>query len=145
MDTHRFIGTRYLSFAIAALLLTAGCASLHPKPPQKALTERVQRLWEAKVAKDWTTVYRMTDAKYRKTVSLAKYLDKGKTIPTSFSIRRIEMAEDRQSALVVTVFEGILMGQLRKVSVGERWVYEDGQWWLKLSDPVNIFEQPAKQ
>lgn len=143
------LGSAWLTLRVIFVFsVVAGCSQpsslFQRQSPEATLTQQVQRLWKAKVAGDWESVYQMTDAKYRSSATLAEFIGKHKFSVASFSIQRIRMDEDAQAAHVLMIFEGMLLGQLRKVSVGERWVHEGGHWRLKLSDPVNIFQLPTQ-
>jgi len=116
-----------------------------PRSEEEILRNRVDALWQAKKTDNWEVVYGMADQKFRKTVSLNKFL-RGKTLVVmDYSISKVTVdPADPANGVSVVSFKTIVMGRVMNPSVSDKWLNEDGIWNVKLSDPVTPFGAKTK-
>ncbi len=133
---------KYLVPVLSLLVLSSACTLPFAKPhSQEALGERVRLLWEARVKRDWGPVYDMADSKFKKEVPRELFIKRGKLAVQMFSVVKVEVHENGKKGSSLVIFETYKMAQLVKISIKEIWIFEDGAWHLKLSDPRTPFDK----
>lgn len=127
---------------VPLLVLCCACALRFTKPnTQEALMERVRSVWEARAKEDWGTVYDMADSKYRKEVPRERFIKRANVVTKKFTVSKVEVNENGKEGSSMVIFETYKMGRLFKISIKEIWLFEDGAWHLKLSDPRTPFDK----
>ena len=127
----RLVGTPIIA---AALLLSAGCASLSPVKPEDAVQQRADAYWKARTAGQVEKAYELLSPSYRKLRTLEQYrgqFGSGAAI-TGASVVKVACEAERCTARMRLDAKPALLG----VGLGtiathldEIWLLEDGQWW----------------
>ncbi len=126
-------------FIIPIIFSTLSCATTFLKPDnsKEALEKMVHIVWDAKKAGDWGKVYDAADLKFKKRKSKKEF--HGNLRISDYKILKLEIEENGKKAFSVVSFKVSNMGMVFNIKIKEAWLFEDGKWRLKLSDPVNPF------
>ncbi|MDM8524627.1 hypothetical protein QUF80_14760 [Desulfococcaceae bacterium HSG8] len=131
--------TKYLIFFTSALLIFGACAHLRPDSNTlETLQKRVQAEWEARARGDWGAVYEMTVEDFRKAMKRDKFLRRNYVSVTKFSIKDISISESGEEGTAEINFTTNQMGFNFTFTKKEKWLWEDGEWRLKLSSAKGI-------
>lgn len=130
------------AMAACAALVLAGCAGLPSmaSKPEDIVRERAAARWKAQIARDWDTSYSFFAPSYRAMVSLNRYRSSFGSAAawTGVEVASVACEADVCTARIKVDFRaampstGSLPGrpQVMSTYLNERWVREDGQWWL---------------
>ncbi|WP_321491617.1 hypothetical protein [uncultured Desulfobacter sp.] len=130
------------TLSIFSLYITAqlfiGCSTIglstRHMPDKTSLSQRVTALWDARVKKDWATVFEMTDAAYQKTESKTKFIVKGGLKEVlDFTIDNITISNDNSAMPTATVmmrFTIFKAGYKFKPVIQELWLFEPNNGWV---------------
>lgn len=125
--------TKLSALCAIAIWSVSGCASA-PKTPEERVVERAKQRWEAALAGDFERVYSMTAPSYRGLVDYKRFLAKRGTASTLTGAEVVKATCEPKVCVVVTRLEAVALvpGVRDKLSTGfeEKWVFEDGDWWL---------------
>lgn len=123
--------------ACSAALLLGACASLPgtAAAPEDIVRERAEARWKSLIAGDWEKAYSLTAPSYRAVVDLDRYRAKvGKAATwVGAEVVGVTCEADACTARVRLDFKpvlGIRSGNLASTHVDEKWVEEEGGWWL---------------
>ena len=122
-------------FLLAFLLvMVAGCAYIRTIDwtGEEALRQRVEKEWNAKVAKEWGTVYDLTTEAYRKEIKRDIFIKGATAAIKSFDIREIKIMASGRDASVKVDCVLAYMGNDFKFSIKEKWRLEKGEWRLDM-------------
>lgn len=133
---------RHLIIYPVLLIFLASCAGTTLSESEKAekkLHDRVVRLWEARKNKEWETVYEMSAHAYRKKTPKKKFLYRGHVDILDYKIDGITINPDGRSALVSTSFTLRKNTFTLEMSVKDRWLLENNQWYIQLGQKRTPF------
>lgn len=127
-----------LPAALLASFVLAGCAATGVgKTPEQIVAERAAARWQAIIANEWKDAYAYATPGYRAATSVEVF--QGTT--ANAAIRR-EAAEvirvdcpqaDNCNAVVRLAYQPVMPGYpVMKTDVTERWIEEDGRWYIHL-------------
>lgn len=126
--------SRYIGFMLGIALLVNGCAHFITRTgSEAALRDLVSKEWQAKIDKEWGTVYDLTSSKFRKSIKRDQFLSGCRLDVKSFTIANLEISPDKKRATVTVSFDIQQMGHLFKgMRLKETWLLEDGTWHLDM-------------
>ena len=128
------IGLFLATFAPACVHLTGSDIS-----DETILKNRINRVWEAKLKKDWNTVYDLCCLEYKQAVSRKQFLKGANLEVVRFEITDLQIFPEEKRAEVTISFDITYMSfQFKDSKTKEQWVWEDGNWFLKLK-PLKAF------
>jgi hypothetical protein len=118
------------------LLMISGCAALQPGSQsamdEDSLRKRVEQCWTARINGEMQTVYDFTVEEYRKTHSRELFGSKSNTRPESHTIKEIVIDPSSKSATVLIDYTMTHMAFKFPFKIQEDWVWENGNWYLKI-------------
>lgn len=128
--------TRHAAAALAAMAL-AGCASM-ATTPEAIVKARATQQWQARIAGDLDTTYKLTTPSYRGATTLETYK---KAFGAAVVIKSAEVAtvvcDSADKCVVNAKVEAqpnLVLGRRAlppfTTYIDETWLLEDGQWWL---------------
>ena len=138
---------------LALLILLLACASCSSMGPPKTLTdegkaalvERVTERWHAIVKKDFAATYAYTTPKYREVFPKTLYVNKF-SYGVDMQLTGVEVLNYDARAAVASVAVGVMSKPAKQTSVAsnalgalpltlnEKWIFVDGQWWHSAKD-----------
>ena len=122
-----------LILLLSALLMFTACAHLMTNPKsEEALREKIRMEWEAKVKKDWGTVYDLAVDAYKNKVNRNSFVQGANINVQEFSIKEVKIIEPGSKALAVVECKISQMGFNFHMPVKEEWLWENGAWHLNL-------------
>ena len=128
---HRLTTTLFLLVSIS-LMITA-CAHLTANSKsEEALMQKVQIEWNAKVKKDWGTVYDLAVDAYKNKVNRGSFVRGANINVQNFSIKEVKILEPGSKALAVVECKISQMGFNFNITAKEEWLWENGAWHLNL-------------
>ncbi|GEM_PF-1070755 len=128
-----FMSVKVVVAVCLAFVLTAcvSAGNLTPEDSVSSLRQRVEDVWQAKHDGNWGKVYDLSLASMDDSVSRSDVIRSGKLNVAAFSVGEIKLKENGTVADVVVAFDTVQMGfKIPGVSLHERWVLRDGQWYL---------------
>jgi hypothetical protein len=111
---------------------------LRPRAEEVALKERVQRLWNAKVAEDWRGVYEYMPPDWRQRMPLEQFLrSKARFVYSTPVVEWVEIGELGDARARVSFGQRLNDPAISKMkpqptSLIEPWIKVDGTWYLNL-------------
>jgi hypothetical protein len=132
-------GVRRFSLVIGLLVVCLGGAQLaRPESePERALRERAQAFWEARVKEDFASQYSYLEPKVRRQLSLADYIKQQG--PVQYMAARVEGVQVDEARGLVTVRIRVHIRLPRLVELRdqekvfqEEWVRRGGEWYRLL-------------
>ncbi|MBE9569137.1 MAG: hypothetical protein IMF11_00790 [Proteobacteria bacterium] len=138
------LACRYTILMLGVCLLVSGCAHFITSPgSEAALRDIVSKEWQAKIDKEWGTVYELTSSKFRKSIKRDQFLRGCRLDVKSFTIANLEISPDKKQATVTVRFDIQQMGRLFKgMQLKETWIWEDCEWRLDLpTKPISPFKR----
>ena len=116
----------------------AGCSSVGEivQTPEQIVTERAQARWLAVIAGKWETAYSFATPAFRAAVDLESFANRlrGSATRKSVEVKSAACAETTCDVVLELAFEpAIKRGYgLLKTDLTERWVKEEGRWYIYL-------------
>lgn len=125
---------RYIGLMLGVALLMSGCAHFTIRSgSEAALRDLVLEEWQAKIDKEWGTVYDLASSKFRKSVKKDQFLRGCRLDVKDFTIANLKILPDKKQATVTVRFDIQQMGHLFKgMRLKETWLLEDGRWYLDM-------------
>ena len=126
---------RWLIVISAVLVFSAfnACSHLKESPVNgDSLKEAVTRVWEAKVQRDWGTVYSLTVDEYKKKKTRDDFIRRCNIIVKEFDIKEIRVVEPDKKARVEVEYKVQTQAFLMDMISKEEWLRENGSWHLNL-------------
>lgn len=133
-------GASRLLGAVLCTAVLAGCATSvqqhTPPAAEEAVTRLAQQRWDAQLAGEWEKAYSLFTPSYRAIVPLGVYIGQRGTAAQIQAAEVVAVdcaSEDLCTAKVRLDFVPLLgarRGPALSTHVDERWVREEGQWWL---------------
>lgn len=125
---------RYIGLMLGVVLLMNGCAHYITKQGSEvALRDLVSKEWQAKIDKEWGTVYDLASSGFRKSVKRDQFLRGCRLDVKDFTIANLEISPDKKQATVTVRFDIQQMGHFFKgMRLKETWLLEDGRWYLDM-------------
>ena len=122
-----------LILCMSVLLMFVACAHLSTgSKSEDALRQRVHTEWEAKVKKDWGTVYDLSVAEFKTKVDRNTFIQMANVNIEEFSIKEVKILEPGKKATAVVNYKTTHMQFKFNMTANEEWVWEDGAWRLNL-------------
>ena len=123
------------------LVMVAGCAHIRTidRTGEEALRQRVEKEWNAKVAKKWGIVYDLTTEAYRKEIKRDIFISRANAVIKSFDIREIRILASGVDAVVRVDCVISPMSHDFNMSVTEKWALEEGEWRLDMKPLKSLF------
>ncbi len=129
------------------VMVFSACAHVATTSPdsEEALRQKVQAEWNAKLKKDWGTVYDMTVEEYKKLIERNIFIQRANIHVKNFSIEEVKILEPGKEASAVVKNTIIQMGFEFNKTAKEKWLWENGDWHLYLPPGTasNPFKAPA--
>jgi len=121
-------------FIVMIALASTACAALRSKAPDEALRERVQGMMQAKINKDWGTVYTYFDESFQKRESKEAFSNKiGSMIFKAYTIEKIEILPSGKEATVKIKGDIQAKGfDFKGTPSTQHWIMEGGEWRLQV-------------
>ena len=123
--------------ALAAALALAACASNSAKTPEQIVAERAEARWQHLIKQDFAGAYAYLTPAYRDVVPQEQYRRRfGSAGAWTNAIVHEVKCEPEACTVKVRITTQLRIpkfaARLPEVSsyIDERWVREDGQWWL---------------
>ena len=128
------LACKHTILMLIVCLLMSGCAHFIAKTgSEAALRDLVSKEWQAKIDKEWGTVYELTSSEFRKSIKRDQFLRGCRMDVKSFTIATLEISPDKKRATVTVSFDIQQMGHLFKgMRLKETWLLEDGRWYLDM-------------
>lgn len=131
------------------LLNFASCAHIAMAPPsEENLMQSVQKVWKAKIDKDWGTVYDMATEAYRKSIQRDAFIKSSNIQVSDFSIKEAKMTESGNEGQSVVDYSILHMGFKFNNTAREKWIWEGGEWRVAINrgSAKSLFQSspPAK-
>ena len=128
------LACRYTILMLGIAFLMSGCAHFTARSgSEAALSDLVSKEWQAKIDKEWGTVYELTSSEFRKSIKRDQFLRGCRMDVKSFTIANLEISPDKKRATVTVRFDTQQMGHLFKgMRLKETWLLEDGTWHLDM-------------
>ena len=122
---------------LGASLVLGGCASLSggSASTEEIVRERAQNRWNAQVAGDWKKAYSLSAPSYRAVVTPNQHRARLGGAAQWVAAEVVSVSCEAESCAVRVRLEfrpviGPRVGESASTFVTERWVREDGEWWL---------------
>jgi hypothetical protein len=140
--THRKAGICTIAALVALAAFLAGCANILVREESDVLRLRVEKLLNAKVARDWGTVYELLDPAFRQKVSKIAFLNRPRNIVfKGFKIKDLQLLPSGKEAKVNVIYTISMRGFVFKNAPEvQRWVQTEGNWYLKMIPHANPFK-----
>ncbi len=127
---HRTIG---LLMFISVFLIFTSCMHLKAAfGSEDALRQRITMEWEAKVKKDWGTVYDLMVGICKDTIDRNRFIQKANVNVQDFAIKEVRILEYGRKAQAVVDYRIKQMNFGFTVTSREEWLWENGDWHLNL-------------
>lgn len=132
---------RIIIFFVCVLLLFAVAYQVSGPAGSKAdaLNQKVRTEWEARVSKDWGTVYDMTTDAFKKKISRSNFVTRAVVHVENYSIKEVKILESGTEALAIINYTMNQMGFQFNTTARERWLWENGDWHLNLAFSLSPF------
>lgn len=123
------------AFFVTVLAL-AGCATSVAMSDEERVAARADQRWKAMISGDWAAAYSFSTPAYRKAVSLDQFIGShtGAVSRQGHEVRSVKCAEDVCEAMIRLQYKVMLPGMVKgagaSTDYAERWVREDGQWYV---------------
>ena len=128
-----------LILCLFVLLMFVACAHLSTgSKSEESLRQRVHTEWEAKVKKDWGTVYDLSVAEFKNKVDRNSFIQKANVNIEEFSIKDIKILEPNRKANAVVNYKITHMQFKFNMTANEEWLWEDGAWHLNLMPVLGL-------
>ncbi len=128
-----------LNLCLFVLLMVAACAHLSTSSKSEdALKQRVHTEWEAKVKKDWGTVYDLSVAEFKNKVDRNTFIQKANVDVEAFSIKEVKILEPGRKAKAIVNYKITHMQFKFNMTANEEWLCEDGAWHLNLTPIMGL-------
>lgn len=122
-----------LILLVSIFLIFTSCAHMTVNPQsEKALRQKVQMEWEAKVKKDWGVVYDLAVDAYKNKLDRDSFVQRANINIKEFSIKEVKIIEPGKKALAVVDSKISQMGFDFNITAKEEWLWENGDWHLNL-------------
>ena len=125
-----WVGAAMIVFAMTVW----GCAHLPAQKADKALRERVIKVWDARAAGDCAIIYALAGSHYRENVTKEQHMARPcRGHFQNYRVADIEFSPDGNSARATIRFDTQTKGVLLQgVQIKEHWIREKGEWRLQL-------------
>jgi hypothetical protein len=126
-------GTLLAAICCLIVILSAGCASLSPKPAkQETLEDRVKQYMQAQIDKKWELAYSFFDASSREKLTRESYVNKPRKLSfTGFAIEEITVLPSGDKAEVKVKIDILYMGyNFKGAPQVQTWSKENGAWYV---------------
>ena len=118
-----------LGYLVLALTSCSPLSNIGQKNTETDLRQRVDMLWNARVNKDWNTVYELADTAFKTKTPKAEFVSSGELQPVlSYQIIDIEKVNDTHTDVTVK-FKLEKMGFILNPQMRESWIFEKGNGW----------------
>ncbi|GEM_PF-3169779 len=120
-----------VSSALVLVLLAAACASKATSGAsarEEKLTQAATTLWDAKVKKDWGTVYDLTTAAYKQRVTKADFLASSLVEIKAYTIKKVTIDQTGDTAQVEVAATIAQAGFDFPAAIKDKWQLENGSW-----------------
>ena len=124
------------AWALAAVVLVAGCATLGPQAAEDVVKARASARWAALLKPDMREAYSYMAPGYRKVYDERAYrMRRGSAVKwTGAEVVDVRCPEATKCIAKVRIeakpFLGRKFGDTITTHAEETWLLEDGQWWL---------------
>lgn len=132
--------------ALALGLALAGCAGMGAQPQSAAeiVKQRAQSRWNAMLAGDLETAYSFAAPSYRAVADLQRFRSRygGGVSKTAVEVVSVDCGEKASlctarirmdfTAPLLLGREPAQIGKVESTHLDERWIMEEGTWWLYL-------------
>jgi len=106
-----------------------------PKGNKESLDQKIQQEWDARKSRNMEAVYEMTTEAYRKEVSRGDFLQRNHIYIESYTVKDVKIEESGKEAFSTVDYVTNQMGFKFTFTSKEKWVWENGEWRLKLPSP----------
>lgn len=131
-------------FVVSSLIILGiSCAHLPLSriADEEILMQRVKGAWDARIKKDWDTVYDFTWEGYKKEVPRKQFIEGANLDVLRFEIKDFQIWPEEKRAEVTISFDISYMGfQLKNSKFKEEWAWEKENWFFKLK-PLKTFSK----
>jgi len=102
---------------------------------KESLDQKIQQEWDARKSRNMEAVYEMTTEAYRKEVSRGDFLQRNHIYIESYTVKDVKIEESGKEAFSTVDYVTNQMGFKFTFTSKEKWVWENGEWRLKLPSP----------
>lgn len=128
--------TRLLTMTAVMAAIQACSVLGPPRPDEEVVRERAQARWDARLAGDVETAYSYASPAYRAAFDAKAFGERfgmGVAQWKSAAVKSVSCNGDVCDVEVHISYATTLMkGRLIESDLNERWVREEGQWWIYL-------------
>ncbi len=112
---------------------------IQPKTAEESVAARAKARWEARIAKDWKTVYSFMSPGYRSTHPyeiFAVQMARSPLVYRKVAVENVECQDNERCTVKMNVeseYRGgqtAFQGQVSSSVVEERWIKLGDQWWF---------------
>lgn len=129
-----------LAFLFLIVLSSCDTKKNNDTAREELLKQRIDKLWNARIATDKKTIYTMTDNAYRKKVSEEQFLRMGDyQVAGFYEIVESKLDPDKNTAQVIVKYKTMQMGYMLEPKIMENWLFENGEWKVGYSMRRNPF------
>jgi hypothetical protein len=122
--------------SVLVLFMVSGLIACgEPKTPEQIVAERAQARWDALLAGDFETAYSFAAPSYRDVVDAVRFQQGlgGHASWLGAKVREVTCREDVCDAMVRLKYRSPLPPRMEfETDDIERWLSEDGEWWIFL-------------
>ena len=121
-------------FVLSFCLMFISCAHLGgQKSSEDELRSAVITVWDAKVEKDWNTVYDMMCSTYKEKVKQNTFVSGALIDIKDYVVLDLNVGDEKGEASSTVSFTTAYMGFNFPMKITDSWVRENGQWRLNPS------------
>ena len=121
-------------FVFSFCLMFISCAHLGGQQTREdELRSAVVTVWDAKVEKDWNTVYDIMHSTYKEKVKRNTFVSGALIDIKDYVVLDLNVDDAKREAFSTVSFTTIYMGFNFPMKITDSWVRENGQWRLNPS------------
>ncbi|HID97216.1 MAG TPA: hypothetical protein EYP57_03375 [Thermodesulfobacteriaceae bacterium] len=134
-----------VAVGILAVLILSACnpgRSTSPEELRARLEDRVARYLEVRSAGNTEKEYEFFQSEYRKEVPRELFVSRKNVQYRNIRLEKIEYQQGEQEARVILKADVKIMGfEMKDAPVRQRWVLEDGLWFIAAKPPKDSLRQ----
>jgi hypothetical protein len=132
MKMNRRFASGIMSLAVLILFAGGPCYGAKAGESEKALSKKVKMEWDAKVKGDYSTVYDLSYAHFKKTTKKDAFVGRARPAVMKYTIKEVRITEPGRKAVAKVEYETMQQAMRFTVPIEEEWLMENGKWALKL-------------
>ncbi|GEM_PF-1893053 len=102
---------------------------------KESLDQKIQQEWTARKSRNMEAVYEMTTQAHKKEVSRGDFLQRNHIYIEDYTVKDVKIEESGKEAFSTVDYLTNQMGFKFTFTTKEKWIWENGEWRLKLPSP----------